>query len=402
MVDHQILCIAGKNNIAVDVMKYVLEFYPSINVVACCNRTDTGKNGFQRSYRAFCELKGIQIVELNDLYQINNLIFLSLEYDTIIKPFKFKSRALYNIHFSFLPEYKGMFTSAFPILNGERYSGVTFHLIDAGIDTGDIIDQTKIYISKNLTAEGLYKLYIFHGTQLVLKCLNSVLNDNINSRPQSATKSSYYSKNSINYSNLDIDLCKTAFQIVCQINAYIFPAYQLPVILGTCVYKAQILKEKSLVKAGSIIQNERFFMDVSSIDYNVRIYKDLREDLYRSAELGDLDALKNFIENNYDIRQRSREGWDIAIISAYNGNLTYLMYLLDVLNWNIETANNNGTTLLMYVMTYASRKSDLIFLQTFLSKYNLNLKVQDYFGKDVFYYAEKYNNQDVINLLMSK
>ena len=57
----------------------------------------------------------------------------------IIKTKNFKSNKLFNLHFSLLPSYKGMHTSAFPILNGEKYSGVTIHKIDNGIDTGDII-----------------------------------------------------------------------------------------------------------------------------------------------------------------------------------------------------------------------------------------------------------------------
>ena len=58
-------------------------------------------------------------------------------------PKNFLNARLYNIHFSYLPAYKGMFTSALPIKNGEVDSGVTLHKIESGIDTGDIIDQIK-------------------------------------------------------------------------------------------------------------------------------------------------------------------------------------------------------------------------------------------------------------------
>lgn len=39
-----------------------------------------------------------------------------------------------------------MYTSAMVLLNGEEYTGVTFHRIDKGIDTGEIIAQQKIKI----------------------------------------------------------------------------------------------------------------------------------------------------------------------------------------------------------------------------------------------------------------
>lgn len=73
----------------------------------------------------------------------DDLIFISLEFDKIVNPDLFKDARLYNIHFSLLPSYKGMYTSAIPILNGEEMVGVTFHEIDKGIDTGNIIAQKK-------------------------------------------------------------------------------------------------------------------------------------------------------------------------------------------------------------------------------------------------------------------
>ena len=84
-----------------------------------------------------------KIISLNQAYRIPNLIFISIHYDKIIKIENFKTKNLYNFHFSLLPKYKGMHTGAHPIINGENYSGVTLHKIDNGIDTGDVIDQIK-------------------------------------------------------------------------------------------------------------------------------------------------------------------------------------------------------------------------------------------------------------------
>ena len=69
-----------------------------------------------------------------------------IEFDQIIKPTEFRSNRLFNIHFSYLPEFKGMYTSAIPILQGSTHTGVTLHGIDQGIDTGPIIAQEKFEI----------------------------------------------------------------------------------------------------------------------------------------------------------------------------------------------------------------------------------------------------------------
>jgi methionyl-tRNA formyltransferase len=393
-----VLCIAGKNNIAIEILDEVRCKYPEIQILACCNSTDNGDNGFQRSYRAYCELKRVKIVELHELYEIGELVFLSLEFDRLIIPSKFISDKLYNIHFSLLPAYKGMFTSALPLLYGELYSGVTLHKIDAGIDTGDIIDQKQIMLGEDMSSEQLYNAYINYGTKLVSNNLESIIYNNVIGEKQATNNASYYSKKSIDYSNLKIDLFKTAFEIKRQIQAFYFPFYQLPVVNGYQVYKSSILGSKSSFKCGTVIKDYDFYFDISTIDYDLRLFKDRREELFKSAKLGDITSLEHLISNGYDIFQRSKEGWDIAIISAYNGKFEYLEYLLGKLHWDINTKNNNGTTLLMYCMTYSSSHDCPEFLMKFLKCYETDLYAKDYFDKDVMFYAEKYGNQRIVNI----
>ena len=145
------ICIGGKNNIAVDVCIYIREFYPDIPIYAIPTKNDDGIDGFQRSFKKYAVDNNVEIVTLKDVYDWEDLIFLSTEFDRIIRPEKFKTKELFNIHFSRLPKYKGCHTAAMPILNGENITAVTFHLMDAGIDTGDIIDQKDILIEDNDT-----------------------------------------------------------------------------------------------------------------------------------------------------------------------------------------------------------------------------------------------------------
>ena len=79
---------------------------------------------------------------------------------------KFKGKIL-NIHPSLLPKYKGLNTHARAIKNKDKYSGCTVHLVNAKLDSGEIILQKKIKIFKNDTVYKLkkrvqkqeYKLY---------------------------------------------------------------------------------------------------------------------------------------------------------------------------------------------------------------------------------------------------
>ena len=116
------VCIAGKNNIAVEIAQHLIS-NPNFNndsLIIVCNQTDDGKDGWQRSLLKFANENNIMVKRLADLYEYKRLVFLSLEFDKIIRPERFKSTKLFNIHFSFLPKYRGMYTSIWPILNNEK------------------------------------------------------------------------------------------------------------------------------------------------------------------------------------------------------------------------------------------------------------------------------------------
>lgn len=393
------ICIAGKNNIAVQVSEILKIEFPGIRLTGCCNKNDDGQNHFHRSFKSYCNTNQIEIFELEDLYLIEDLIFLSLEFDRIIKPELFKTKQLYNIHFSLLPEYKGMYTSALPILHAKEYSGVSFHRIDAGIDTGDVIDQTRFDINDEMTSEILYNKYTEYGIETIRRNLTDIVNDNCRSIPQSNNKSTYFSKSSIDYSNIQIDLNKTAFEIKKQINAFVFPYYQMPKIFGHQVYRVQILNKRSERKPGSIITEDYFSFVISTIDFDIRIFKYHISDLIEMAKKGDLNQLNSFIENGYDIRQRTAEGWDIAIIAAYNGQNNFLDFLIENLKWDVNSKNRNGTTLAMYVMTRAAGNSQTEYLKKFLSKDGIDLNLKDYFNKTIFEYSIELGNENVTKLL---
>ncbi len=53
-----------------------------------------------------------------------------------------------NIHPSLLPKYKGLNTHKRALLNNEKYSGCTVHYVTSKLDSGKIIIQKKVKISK--------------------------------------------------------------------------------------------------------------------------------------------------------------------------------------------------------------------------------------------------------------
>ena len=62
----------------------------------------------------------------------------------------------FNMHVSYLPDYKGRWIPTWAILNGETEHGITFHVMAEEIDQGDILYQKKIPIVQDETAYSLY------------------------------------------------------------------------------------------------------------------------------------------------------------------------------------------------------------------------------------------------------
>ena len=64
-----------------------------------------------------------------------------------------------NLHGSILPMYRGAAPINWAIINGEKKSGNTTMLMDAGVDTGDMLLKDEVEISESMTAGELYDIF---------------------------------------------------------------------------------------------------------------------------------------------------------------------------------------------------------------------------------------------------
>ena len=72
--------------------------------------------------------------------------FMKILSKQFIKKFR---KPILNIHPSLLPKYKGLNTHSRVILNKEKISGCTVHLVTPALDSGKIIGQKIVKIRKN-------------------------------------------------------------------------------------------------------------------------------------------------------------------------------------------------------------------------------------------------------------
>lgn len=76
-----------------------------------------------------------------------------------------------NVHFSLLPKYRGAAPVNWAVINGEKETGVATMLMDAGLDTGDILLVEKTPIGKKDAVMIAEELSVT-GAELLIRTLN--------------------------------------------------------------------------------------------------------------------------------------------------------------------------------------------------------------------------------------
>jgi methionyl-tRNA formyltransferase len=89
-----------------------------------------------------------------------------------------------NLHGSLLPKYRGAAPVQWAIAMGERITGVTTMRIDAGLDTGDILQQAEERIKPEDTAVTLAPRLAQTGAELMISTLAGLKNGSLTARPQ--------------------------------------------------------------------------------------------------------------------------------------------------------------------------------------------------------------------------
>lgn len=380
------ICIAGKNRIAIDALQHARRFLPDDRVSVVCNANDNGVDMWQPSLRKFAREEGLPVLTLSEAETIEDVLFLSVEFDRIIKTGRFRSSStLINIHFSELPAYKGMYTSCLPILHGCETSGCTLHTIDDGIDTGAIIAQTCFPLSTDETAKTLYSKYLHNGAQMIGNMMEPMLAGYCAEQPQPATGSTYFSKSSVDYTNLRVDLKVTAEQLSRQIRAYNHRSYQLPSVLNRIISRCTILPQRSTERPGTLVERTDDTTIIATIDFDCALIHDRFEDAEHAVMQDDAEHLKSILERDPRLAtETNARGWSLLARAAYNGHNSSLETLLHC-GADPNLPNGKGTTPLMYAKDRLLIATDAGPIARLLEA-GANPHARDYRGRTLFDY----------------
>jgi methionyl-tRNA formyltransferase len=96
-----------------------------------------------------------------------------------------------NVHASLLPRYRGAAPIQWAIVNGETRTGVTTMRIDAGLDTGPILEKVEIEIGPDENAPELSKRLAEAGGGLIINTLRKLDRGEIQSQPQDGSQATH-------------------------------------------------------------------------------------------------------------------------------------------------------------------------------------------------------------------
>ena len=196
----------GTPEIASYVLQHICNIYEIVFLVAPedkkCGRDLKFQECAAKEFALCRDIPVLQPKSLKDpefaalLKTYNADIFVVVAYGKIIPESVFSIPRLgtINLHPSLLPKYRGAAPVQWALINGDNITGVTVQMINAELDSGDIVLQEKIEIDENITAGELYGLVYPIGAELVVKAVELLDGGEFKPAPQDHSKATYCGK----------------------------------------------------------------------------------------------------------------------------------------------------------------------------------------------------------------
>lgn len=288
--------LIGKDNLLVECGKILLA--QGHNILGVCStslpvKIWTQENNIQliQDLTAFESI--INLEKADYLFSIINDHILSEK--IITSPLNFSI----NYHDSLLPKYAGVHATSWAILNEEKQHGITWHIMEKGVDKGNILIQHSIDIDPEDTAFTLnlkcYASAIAGFTHLI----SLLPNDAYCAIPQNKQERSYYGL----YQKPDnfgwIDWNNTASKIKNLIQALDFGKYENNFTTAKCligtqtfnVNKINVLSSSSQLMPGTIIRFDHDSITVATQTQDICISK-------LQNNFGETTNIQAFLKNN--------------------------------------------------------------------------------------------------------
>ncbi|RMG80511.1 MAG: methionyl-tRNA formyltransferase [Chloroflexi bacterium] len=187
----------GTPDFAVPTLKALIEHYDVVGVVTQPDRPVGRKRKIQPSpVKIVAQEAGIPILQphslrkepeaVKQLAQWGADVFVVAAFGQILPQnvLDIPPHGSINVHASLLPRWRGAAPIQAAIRAGDKETGVTIMLMDAGLDTGPMLTQKAIEIAADETGQSLHDKLAVLGAELLIETLPGYLSGEINPIPQ--------------------------------------------------------------------------------------------------------------------------------------------------------------------------------------------------------------------------
>ena len=135
-------------------------------------------------------------------------------------------RGCINVHASLLPRYRGAAPIEWSLINGERSTGITTMMMDAGLDTGDMLVKREVLIRDEMILPELYDELTRSSIDALNETIDRLIDGTLERHKQDDSQSNYapmikkntgeidWNKSARSIHNLVRGLCGRAFATI--------------------------------------------------------------------------------------------------------------------------------------------------------------------------------------------
>ncbi|MEM7798631.1 MAG: MupA/Atu3671 family FMN-dependent luciferase-like monooxygenase [Chloroflexota bacterium] len=211
--------------------------------------------------------------EFDYLFSIANLKILPKSLIALPK------RGAFNFHDGPLPDYAGLYTTSWALINQEVQHGVTWHKIEAGIDTGEIVAQERFTLDRDETAFSLNVKCYAAGMRTFGQLLHDLEAGSLTLVPQSDESRTYFAKRRRPQHGGVLNWAQPAAQLEALVRGLDFGQTLNPLVMPKLladetlfiVPKLKILNDQATATPGTVVDITRASVTLSTGSNDVQI-----------------------------------------------------------------------------------------------------------------------------------
>ncbi len=261
------------------------------------------------------------------------------------------SKGAINFHDGPLPRYAGLNTPAWALINGETTHGVSWHMIEGGVDEGDLLAQSMIDIAPDETAFSLNSKCYAAGMESFSRVLAQLEGNALERKPQDLSQRSYFARDQRPETMLDF--AGAAADISALVRGLNFGSYWNPltkakVVLGghTLCVGALVVLESDMSTAGKVIDVTPNQITIGTGTTEI-VLQDLTDLNGGSVNLTTLVQIGDAVEAQVPS----------PVVSKHEGHWRQALHQMDSLSVPLAHARDGETSLQKWVINGPNNQS---------------------------------------------